>query len=58
MLHEFKGRGEYTSEMGIWCPELGWNSQWDCGGAQWGLGRDWDLSVDPECIPAPFLLRS
>lgn len=34
MLREFKGRGEFTSEMGIWCPELGWNSQWDCGGAQ------------------------
>lgn len=58
MLREFEGRGEFTSEMWSWCPELCWHSQWDCGGAQGGLGRDRDLSMDPECIPAAFLLRS
>lgn len=26
MLCEFEGRGEFTSEMGSWCPELGWHS--------------------------------
>lgn len=31
--------GELTSEAGSGCTEPGWNSQWDCGGAERGIRK-------------------
>ena len=42
------------SEAGSGCPEPGWNSQWDCGGAKRGIMKRPRAEREPRVHLSPF----